>query len=578
VRRGPAKVKGGAPPGAAVSRGPGALLGSFALLCLAVFALAGRHIDEPGLYYDEVIQATPASEFLREGGEPLQIPGARSTWLFGGWFPVMTQPYMGALKSQILIPTFAVFGATPRSLRLTTLAWGCLGVLLTMLWVRELQGGPAALVTGALLALDPSFLWVSRHDWGSVALALVLRAGGLLLVTRGWRNASSGRSASISSLRSSLQLAGGGLLFGFGIFNKLDAGPFLAAVTLAFALRAPRSIWTGLRRHGQRGLAVASGLLLGAAPMLIGLPGVWATVRATLRGQAQRGGELAEKLGAWVTTLDGSYFQRLMLSGGSFEGLGAVEGATRGPFLAILVLATAVLATSLVRDSRRGELDRTRAFALVALGLTVLGYLAMPRAVRVHHVLNAAPLPQLVVALAALRLWRERGRAVALRRALAALGVALALAGHLWVNLRTLESIHATGGRGRWSQALARFGEELPGDTRVVSLDWGFHAPLRFLRPGLHLEEPIWKMNRARRRGEVFTLEGKPGDVYLVQAPALQVFGAGATLLEAVEQLPAGSATVREHADGAGETAFLSIGFARPHRLVYRGAFEVRLR
>jgi len=66
--------------------------------------------------------------------------------------------------------------------------------------------------------------------------------------------------------------------------------------------------------------------------------------------------------------------------------------------------------------------------------------------------------------------------------------------------------------------------------------------------------------------------------VYLVQTPAFQVFGAGAALLEALEGLPPGSATVREHAGGGGEVAFLSIGFARSHRLVYRGGFEVQLR
>ncbi len=90
-----------------MTRENAALTGLFAVLCLAVLLLGGRQLDAPGLYYDEVIQATPASEFLREGGEPLSIPGAHNSWLFGGWFPLMTQPYMGALKSQLLIPGFA---------------------------------------------------------------------------------------------------------------------------------------------------------------------------------------------------------------------------------------------------------------------------------------------------------------------------------------------------------------------------------------------------------------------------------------------------------------------------------------
>ena len=133
VRRQREKVKG-------MSRESSALAAGFGLLCLCVFALLARNLAEPGLYYDEVIQATPASEFLRQGGEPLQIPGARNTWLFGGWFPLMTQPYMGALKSQLLIPTFAAFGATRETLRLATLAWSCVGLGLVMLWARRLFG------------------------------------------------------------------------------------------------------------------------------------------------------------------------------------------------------------------------------------------------------------------------------------------------------------------------------------------------------------------------------------------------------------------------------------------------------
>ena len=33
--------------------------------------------------------------------------------MFGGWLPWMTQGYMGALKSQLLIPVFALVDAVP---------------------------------------------------------------------------------------------------------------------------------------------------------------------------------------------------------------------------------------------------------------------------------------------------------------------------------------------------------------------------------------------------------------------------------------------------------------------------------
>ncbi|MBW1687457.1 MAG: glycosyltransferase family 39 protein [Deltaproteobacteria bacterium] len=549
-----------------MSRESRALAAGFGVLCLCVFALLGRNLDEPGLYYDEVIQATPASEFLREGGEPLRMPGARNTWLFGGWFPLMTQPYMGALKSQLLIPTFAAFGATRETLRLAALAWSCVGLGLVMLWARRLFGLRVALLAGAFLAFDPSFLFVSRHDWGSVALALVLRGGGLYLATTGWARASL------------VRLAAGGLLLGLGIYNKIDFAPFVAGAGLALLLVAPRSFWHELRAQPARALAAAGGFAAGAAPMLVTLTGVWAAAQAMLRSQEVRASDLAEKLHTWLSMLDGSHFHRLMLAGGSFERLSEVEGAVAGPFLVILVPSAVWLAVRLWRDARRGAFDRAQAFVLVAMLFTALGLLATPRAARIHHTMNVYPFPQLVVAIAATRLWGARDRAAWARRLLVGACVAALLAGSLRVDLRTLETIHESGGRGRWSNALERFAGELPDDASVVSLDWGFHAPLRFTRPELQLEEPVWRMQRARGPGPGVTLLGGPQHVYLVQEPGYQVFDIGDALLEAVRRLPMGAATVREHADRNGESAFRSIHFARPHQLIYRGSFEVKLR
>jgi hypothetical protein len=549
-----------------VSRETRTLLLGFAALCACAFAIAAPRLDSPGLYYDEVIQATPASEFLREGGKPLQIPGARNTWLFGGWFPLMTQPYMGALKSQLLIPTFALFGATRETLRLATLAWSCAGLLLLMLWARRLFGLPVALLAAALLALDPSFLFVSRHDWGSVALALVCRGAGLYLLTTGWQAASLAR------------LVGGGFALGLGIYNKIDFAPFLGGAGLAFLLAAPRSLRDELRERPRRVLAAAGGLAVGAAPMGVALAGVWAATRAMFGSDPGRAGGLAEKLHTWVTMFDGSYFHRLMLTGGSFETLPEAEGAAAGPFLALFALSALWLAVCLWRDARRGDANRAQAFVLLALLFTTLALLATPRAARIHHTMNVYPLPQLVVAIAATRLWNTKAEHAWLPRALAVLGVAAALAGSLRIDLRTLQTIEESGGRGRWSDALERFGDELPGGVTVVSLDWGFHAQLRFTRPELDLEEPVWRLHQTHRSGVGLTLAGGPQHLYLVQDPGYEVFDLGAALLQAIRELPMGAATVREHADRRGETAFRSIRFARPHELVYRGSFEVRLR
>jgi hypothetical protein len=540
------------------------LLAFAALGALSLSLMAGR-LDAPGLYYDEVIQAVPAAEFLREGGRPQQIPGARDLRLAGGWFPWMTQPYMGALKSALLIPVFAVFGPSGETLRLTTLAWGLAALLPLLLWARELYSTPAAVTAAALLALDPSFLFVCRHDWGSVALALALRTTGLWLVTGGWLRGSR------------LALGVGGLCFGLGLFNKVDSATFLAAASLALLATAPPSWWRQLRAEPARAGALAAGLLLGAAPLLADLPRLWRAALAMASRPPVSSGDLAEKIGAWSATLDGSYFERLMLAGGSFERLQAVQGAASGPFPWLLAAAAIGLALRALVELRRGELQRPPAFALLATAICALLLLATPRAVRVHHVMNVYPLPQLLVAVALTDLWRRRARWVRPARALATVALAAALAGSLAVVLHTRATLRDGGGTGRWSDAVQRLAGELQPRETVVSLDWGFQAPLVFLRPELRLEEPVWSLLQARGRGRGATLHGGPGHLYLVQEPAYAVFDVGAALLAAARALPPQQVEVRLHRDSRGRPVFRSVRFASPHRLVYRGSFEVKL-
>jgi hypothetical protein len=573
VRRGPAKVKGRRSGrigpdglGGGVRREGAVLAAVFAATCVAVFALAGRHLDVPGLYYDEVIQATPASEFLRPGGEPLSVPGAVNTWLFGGWFPLMTQPYMGALKSQLLIPGFALFGATEQSLRLITLSWGLIGLGLLVVWARRLYGPVVAGLLAVFVALDPSFLFVTRHDWGSVSLALVCRGGGLLWVTSGWER------------RSLARLAAGGFLLGLGVYNKIDFAGFLAGAGAALLATLPPAFWSGLRTRLAPVGALGAGIALGALPMLVAVAGVLSATQAMLRSQAARGSGLGEKLDTWIHMLDGSYFDRLMSTGGDFDALAAVPDAASGPFLWIFASSAVAMAIWLWRDARAGRAWRAEAFALLATVAVAAVLLLIPRAARIHHTMNVYPFPQLVVALLVARLVRVRGRAavVASARALAVACTALVVAGHLGVDVRTMEGVVETGGRGRWSGALEEWARALPADATVVSLDWGFHAPLRFVRPELHLEEPVWKMHFSR--GQPFTLDGSIGHVYLVQLPQYEVFPVGRALLDAVTSLPMGDVRITRPTDRTGEPAFVAIQFARPHRLVYRGRFDVRLR
>ncbi len=230
----------------------------------------------------------------------------------------------------------------------------------------------------------------------------------------------------------------------------------------------------------------------------------------------------------------------------------------------------------------RGAGDPKRSFVLLTTLLTLIGILLTPAAERIHHVMNVYPFTHLVVAIALVDLWRMRSRDGAPRiptRVGAAVLAGAVLAASLVVTLRTLETIQETGGKGRWSDALARFAAELEAHPHpvIVSLDWGFDGPLRFTAPQLDLLEPIWKLRRPRRGVGSWTFDGTPQHVYVLYPEEYAVFDYGASLLDAIYRLPPASAAIRWHRDRSGDPAFISVRFGEAHRLVYRGGFEIRL-
>ncbi len=533
--------------------------------------LVARHLDAPGLFYDEVIQAEPAVQFLLPDGRPSETPGFTTTRLWGGWFPLMTQPYMGALKSQLLIPVFAVFGASAETLRLTTLIWGWLGLGLAMVFTRQIAGLGAAVLAGAFLASDPGFLLVSRHDWGAVTLGLILRCGGLVLATWGWRRRRTGL------------LVAAGILFGVGLFNKIDFAIFLVAAGIALLAAAPATLWHTLRHEPRRALPLCAGFAIGATPLLVAVTQVWEATRILFRQQGGAETNWDIKFHVLVSMMDGSYFHRMMLTGGDFGRMPAVEGAAESPFLWIFAASVIFLALRAWLRPERSDAERAQVFVAVTAVMSGAGFLLMPGAERIHHAMNALPFAHLTVALAAVAVWRlvERpGLPRALLHATAAAVTAAVLAGNLVVCARTLATIHETGGKGRWSNALADFGRELEAESGVaaVSLDWGLYGPLRFSSRNLTLTEAIWKMSRPGLRQGPWVYEGNAQTVYLLYPPEYALFDFGASLLREIETLPPGSAQVRRHADASGDLAFLSVRFAGPHRLVYDRDLEVRLR
>jgi hypothetical protein len=536
------------------------------VLCAAHLGLSVRSLSLPGPYYDEVIQAVPALDFLRGHARALPLPGARSIDVLGRPFPWQIQPYMGGLKSQLLIPSFGLFGARVEVLRLTTTLWALVGLLLVMLWARRVLGTPVALVAGALLALDPSLLFVARHDWGSMALGLLLRGAGLWLATRWW------------SSRRPLELAAAGLALGLGIHNKVDFAPFLAAAATMLVVCRPdvlQELWGRDRRCLAWGLA---GLAAGAAPAIL-------ATSETLRAASTVAilSSFGEKLSVVWAMLDGSYFHRLMAVGGRFPQLFDPELEAPSSFLGFAYLGSAVILLFIwTRHRPATSFSRAAGYVVGTAVLTQAGLLLIPGAVRIHHALNVYPFPHLVVATAAVAAWRasarlRRGRPLA--RTILACGLAAILATNGVVSFRTLALIER-GGRGWWSDAIEDFARDVDRqpEATVISLDWGFQQPLVFLTEETHLIEPFWYFRQNLQRGHAWTHRGSARTVYLVHEREYELYGFGLRFIEAVSRIDPGLVERRPYREREGGVVFLAVRILREHSLRYRAnGFDLEL-
>src|SRR5262249_3763196 len=136
------------------------------------------------------------------------------------------------------------------SWRLTGILTVALGLMAFVLLARRSVSTAALTVIVALLITDITVILCTRHDWGPVALALMLR----LILIGVWLR---GEGAGQSSLGNSFAL---GALVGFAIFEKLSS----------FVLLLPLFFFSiSKRRSVHCLLAIVGGVFVGAVPVLV---------------------------------------------------------------------------------------------------------------------------------------------------------------------------------------------------------------------------------------------------------------------------------------------------------------------
>jgi hypothetical protein len=512
------------------------LLAVWIALAAAVVLLAKQNLSVPGLYYDEAVFAGMAKDFVTGQVHGQHMPDHQIVMLAGRPFPLFIQTYLGALKSWMLIPAFSVFGSTVAVLRATNLFWQLIALLFLLLASWRWLGLATALITGVLLAFDPTFFFLSVLDWGVAVPSLVCRCACFYFAIR-WNE--------LRKLRDAFFV---GLFAGLGFFNKADFAVFLIAVSFAAVVCYWRQLVAAIRQHSSALALACLGFALGAGPMLIRIPRM---LTLTISGPHPNApGETIAKLKTMLSMYDGSHFYRLMNVGGVFE---RMYDGVPGPRAAIgIALVLALFTLAFIFDK---NLARIRAiiFFIAAATLVTFGVFALPDAVRIHHATLVYPIPQLIIAAIVGLTWASPR----VHRTIALLAVVIVCLSGLRSIAATQKLIQQTGGRGRWSESFDKFCREnrSRSDLTIVSLDWGFNEQLMFLTDGPQLSEPFWEFNQT-----LPPLPANPDYIYLAHPAEYSVLKYDVAYLNQLQK-SGGNVEVTPYLDRQNEVAFYTIRF-----------------
>ena len=407
----------------------------------------------------------------------------------------MIIPYVGTVKAAVALPLFALFGIGPATARFAGILLGGLGVAgLTIFLARRISAA-AGLLTGLLLAINPSYLDFTVFDNGGASLWMA----SLGLVSLALLHHLRRHSAASAFLL--------GVAAGLGVWARLNVLWMLAALALAGALAF------GRRAVPARGplAAMAAGGFLGALPLIAYEVGsgvaTWKFIQST-REPASAARAL-RRLQELAETMVSAAEQRALWAGPRLPWWQVGFGA----FLFGLALLCAVLP----RPLGAPDISRWRRFfGIASLAATAL-FCASGLNVSQHHLVGVLPLAIASLALLMVEFWPRRRLVVPL---LAALGVLALLSGY-W-DVRIQRSLRATGGTWFWSSALDEAAGYLEAravaPSRLKILTWGLHPNLYVASGGaVHGTDLFWgATSQLSSRGLTWDAEIREGGSFLL--------------------------------------------------------------
>jgi 4-amino-4-deoxy-L-arabinose transferase-like glycosyltransferase len=425
------------------------LVWSVVLALLVVrLGLSWHAISDPGLQEDETLFVNAAT---------LRIPGNDIAHSIAG-VPVMVFPYIGALKSWIYDPLFAVFGDSATVVRVPAVVITSLGLALVYPAVRDLVNRPVALLAFVALCFDNSVFWLTRDDVGPSALEFALKCAALFCAARFAR---SRRERWILLLLAALAL---------GVFNKLNFIWIVNAATAASLIVAVR-YRDRLRAYWRVVATWVGGLAL--------IYAAWAIYYfhyhiGSLLGPT--GGALTQP---WSRFDPGT---SAILSGTWFYGYALAPLAPRSTIVwLVLVLFAAGAIASVAVPRLRSLPVAALAAATVLISLQTL---VTVQATAGWHYVAIYPFVTIVAAYGVYAIARlVLARSSQVRIALACAGI-LALTYDGLLMAKYFDALGNAPTNSAWSPAIYKLSTDLRHDSATIfTADWGIFNPLFALHP-----------------------------------------------------------------------------------------------
>jgi 4-amino-4-deoxy-L-arabinose transferase-like glycosyltransferase len=453
----------------------------FLILCL-------YQIELPGLHYDEAKEAgVPAMQLLT--GQPVETFRGSGVRIGERVFPIMVTDYIGALNVYLLLPSLSLFGITVPALRLVPVLCSALTLLLTCRLAQRLFGRRVAVLTGMLLAVNPSFVFWSRQGVFVTSLAVTIAMAGLLCWLR-WHREQRPR-----------YLYGAAFLFGMGLYAKLLFLWLIVALAATFVVFQIPVLRKGIRLRPRihqwpykHWIVAFLFFLLGTLPLVvynIQTEGTLRTLTENLTSTYYGGSNLAiaENL---VTRLEQF---KVVLNGGHLWYLGGIFANDLYP----IVFAGSGLFGLLFVVLKARHRWRRVAFPYLMLAIMLLTSVFTVSALWFTHYVILVPfLPLAVVVPLDLVIPDTRrvdsdprqarvGRFRKLIPTLVLIAVVgLVGAADLQVDLRYHQALARSGGYAAHSDASYKLAQSLlaRGTRSPLAMDWGIDATVEFLTAG----------------------------------------------------------------------------------------------